>query len=287
MNDTQYWVHDLSPFLIEFWDGFGIRYYGLAYVLGFVAGIWLLNQFYKYGKSPLNPKQQETLTIGIIFGVILGGRLGFVFLYDLGEFVSRPWMVFEFWKGGMASHGGFIGVMIAIWWCARKFNLSFLRLGDLICPLIPPGLLFGRIANFINGELWGTKTDVSWAVIFPDSAPPGTPVELIAPRHPSQLYEAALEGAILLAYTQWRFWKTDAVRYPGRMGGEFLFLYAIARIVCEFFREPDAGLILGMSRGMFYSIFLAVAGIGLILYSYQKPPDELEPDESSSSSRLT
>lgn len=267
MNEQQYWVHNLSPFLIEFWDGFGIRYYGLAYIMGFIAGIWLLRKFQQYGKSPINPQQQETLTIGIIFGVILGGRLGFVLLYDFGEFIHRPWMVFEVWQGGMASHGGFIGVILAIWWCARKFKMSFIQLGDIICPLIPPGLLFGRIANFINGELWGKVTDVPWAVIFPDSAPPNTPTALIAPRHPSQLYEASLEGAFLLAYTQWRLWRTNALHYPGRISGEFLFGYALVRIICEFFREPDASLILGMSRGIFYSFFLGAAGIMLILYS--------------------
>lgn len=279
MNEQKYWVHDLSPFLIEFWDGVGIRYYGLAYIMGFIAGIWLLRKFYQGGKSPINPQQQETLTFGIILGVIIGGRLGFVLLYDFNEFIHRPWSVFEVWKGGMASHGGFIGVITAGWICARKFKLSFLRLGDIICPLIPPGLLFGRIANFINGELWGKVTTVPWAVIFPDSAPPGTPPSLIVPRHPSQLYEAATEGALLLAYTQWRIWKTNVVLHPGRLSGEFLLGYAVARIFCEFFREPDAALILGMNRGMFYSIFLAVAGAGLIIHSFTKPPIRIETND--------
>jgi phosphatidylglycerol:prolipoprotein diacylglycerol transferase len=170
----------------------------------------------------------------------------------------------------MASHGGFIGVLVACWWVTKKLNLSFLQLGDLLCPLVPPGILLGRIANFINGELWGKVTQVPWAVIFPQSALPGTPVEQIAPRHPSQLYEAGLEGALLLVYSQWRLWKTDVLASPGRLTGEFLAIYAVVRIFGEQFREPDAPLIMDLSRGSFYSIFLLIAGAFLI-YRSRKP----------------
>jgi phosphatidylglycerol:prolipoprotein diacylglycerol transferase len=167
----------------------------------------------------------------------------------------------------MASHGGFIGVLAACWWVAKKLKISFLQLGDLLCPLVPPGILLGRIANFINGELWGKVSHVSWAVIFPQSAMLGTPLEQIAPRHPSQLYEAGLEGGLLLAYSQWRLWKTDALNHPGRLSGEFLLIYAVVRIFGEQFREPDASLIMGLSRGSFYSIFLLIAGAFLIYRS--------------------
>jgi phosphatidylglycerol---prolipoprotein diacylglyceryl transferase len=168
----------------------------------------------------------------------------------------------------MASHGGFVGVAVAMAWFAHKHKLSFLHLSDLIVSVAPLGLLLGRIANFINGELWGKISNVPWAVIFPESAPAGTPVSLIAPRHPSQLYEAALEGALLLALMQWRFWKSDVVaRQPGRLAGEFLIAYAVVRMIGELFREPDFGIapIFGLSRGTFYSFFLILVGLVLIL----------------------
>lgn len=166
----------------------------------------------------------------------------------------------------MASHGGFIGVAIAVAVFARRTHIPFLHLGDLIVTTAPFGLMLGRIANFINGELWGKVSSVSWAIIFPDSAPPGTPLMDIPPRHPSQLYEAFLEGALLLAYFQWRFWSSDTVRRrPGNLTGEFLIAYAVVRMIGEVFREPDADLILGLSRGTFYSIFLIIVGIALLL----------------------
>jgi phosphatidylglycerol:prolipoprotein diacylglycerol transferase len=162
-----------------------------------------------------------------------------------------------------------IGVTIALAWYARSQRLSFLHLGDLVTSTAPAGLLFGRIANFINGELWGRISVVPWAVIFPRSADPDTPLAQIPPRHPSQLYEAGLEGAFLLAYLQWRFWRSDVVRtQPGRLAGEFFLVYAIVRVIGETFREPDVGvsLILGLSRGTFYSLFLVAVGLGLILH---------------------
>ncbi len=162
----------------------------------------------------------------------------------------------------MASHGGMIGVVIAVAWFARSEGIPFLHLCDLVATTAPAGLFFGRIANFINGELWGKVSYVSWAVVFPLSEP-GVPVGMIAPRHPSQLYEAALEGALLLGLMQWRFWRTDAIRRPGRIAGEFLIAYACVRIAGETFREPDAALILGLSRGTFYSLFMI--GFGLLM----------------------
>jgi phosphatidylglycerol:prolipoprotein diacylglycerol transferase len=158
-------------------------------------------------------------------------------------------------------------VAAALWVFARRQNLSFLHLSDLIVSVAPFGLLLGRIANFINGELWGKVSYVAWAVIFPASGG-GLPVDQIAPRHPSQLYGAALEGALLLAFMQWRFWKSDVVqRRPGRLAGEFLIGYAIVRMIGEIFREPDFGidLIWGLSRGTFYSIFLILGGLFLVL----------------------
>ena len=270
-----YWVDNLDPFLIHFRGNFGIRYYGLGYVAGFLAGAWLLYRYARAGRSLVPAAQIPDLMTAAVLGVLIGGRLGSYLLYDgWRNFTSDPLEIFRVWDSGMASHGGMIGVAVALAWYARSQKLPFLHLGDLIASAAPPGLLIVRLANFINGELWGRISYVPWAVIFPRSMPPGTPLSAIPPRHPSQLYEAALEGAFLLACLQWRFWKTDVVRtQPGRLTGEFFLLYAAVRIVVEnFFREPDASLspVLGLTRGTFYSIFLI--GFGLWLCVRRKTP---------------
>lgn len=270
MPPTKYWIHNLDPFLIHFSGNFGIRFYGLAYALGFLVGIWLLHLFCKHGKAELSPEQQSLTITAMLIGVVIGGRMGYMLLYAIDDVLFQPWTIFQVWKGGMASHGGFIGVAVACWWIAKKIKFSFLQLGDVLCPLVPPGILFGRIANFINGELWGKVATVPWAVVFPQSVSPGTPLELVLPRHPSQLYEAGLEGALLLMYTQWRVWKTDVLNYPGRLSGEFLGLYAIVRIFGEQFRQPDAPLIFEFSRGSFYSLFLLFFSIFLLMQSRKK-----------------
>lgn len=264
-TQPQHWVHDLSPFLIQFNDSIGIRYYGLAYVIGFVACGWLLQRYHRAGRGALDLNASIDLVFAVVIGTLLGGRLGFFLLYQFDTVMRDPLSLVRVWEGGMASHGGFIGVTAALWWFARQRKFSMLHLSDLIASTAPVGLFFGRIANFINGELWGKVTDVRWAVIFPQSAKEGTHPLLIPPRHPSQLYEAALEGLLLFALVQWRLWKTDVVkRAPGRIAGEFLIAYALVRAIGETFREPDASLILGVSRGTFYSVFLVAAGAWLI-----------------------
>ncbi|OHE88249.1 MAG: prolipoprotein diacylglyceryl transferase [Verrucomicrobia bacterium RIFCSPLOWO2_12_FULL_64_8] len=248
------------PFLIRFSEQFGIRWYGLAYVLGFLACGWLLMRYHRAGRSALPAERVPDLMLALIVGVLLGGRLGYFLLYEPDRLLHRPFDLVRIWEGGMASHGGFAGVFVALWWFGRRHRISILHLGDLVASTVSAGLLFGRIANFLNGELWGKVTTVPWAMIFPRSDPP-------FPRHPSQLYEAALEGALLLALVQWRFWKSDVGRtQPGRLCGEYLCAYAIVRIFGEWFREPDSGLILGLSRGTFYSSFLLFAGAGLVAY---------------------
>jgi phosphatidylglycerol:prolipoprotein diacylglycerol transferase len=267
-----YWVHHLDPFLIRFTENFGIRYYGLAYVLGFLAAGWLLHRYVRAGRTPLRSDAISDLMVAIVIGVAVGGRLGYFLFYQPATLLHDPLELIRVWDGGMASHGGFIGVAIALWLRSRALKLPFLHLADLVASATPVGLLLGRVANFINGELWGRITDVPWAVIFPLSAAPDTPLHLIQPRHPSQLYEAALEGALLLAFVQWRFWRSDVVRHrPGQLCGEFLIGYAIVRMFCELFREPDASLFFGVSRGTFYSVFLIVAGIALIVHSRRTP----------------
>jgi phosphatidylglycerol:prolipoprotein diacylglycerol transferase len=195
-------------------------------------------------------------------------------LYAPADLLAHPVLLFKVWEGGMASHGGFAGVAVALAWFARRHHISFFHLSDLVASVTALGLLLGRIANFINGELWGQVSTVSWAVIFPASERPGTPFDLIAPRHPSQLYAAALEGAVLLAYAQWRLWCTPVLRnHPGRLAGEFLIGYAVMRTVTEIFREPDASLILGLSRGTFFSFFILLGGLAF----YLRPSRRLAP----------
>ncbi len=259
-----FWVHHLDPFLIRFSENFGIRYYGLAYLAGFLAGAGLLLLYHRRGRSPFGFNAITDLMTAIVFGVLLGGRLGYFLLYRFDSILRDPLEILRVWEGGMASHGGFVGVLVALWWWSRRHRVSLLQVGDLIVTAAPAGLFFGRLANFINGELVGRMTTVPWAVIFPDNEIDRGLLRAF-PRHPSQLYQAALEGALLLAYMQWRFWRSDAApRQPGRLSGEFLIGYAGLRMLGEHFREPDAPLMFGLSRGTFYSIFLVIAGAILI-----------------------
>jgi phosphatidylglycerol---prolipoprotein diacylglyceryl transferase len=260
-----FWVDQLDPFLIHFTGNIGIRWYGISYVLGFLAAAWLLRRYARAGRSLLPPEKIADFMVAAVLGVVLGGRIGHYILYDgWRTFGSDPFAILRVWDGGMSSHGGFIGVILALVWFARSEGIPFAHLADLVASTAPAGLFFGRIANFINGELWGKESTVPWAVIFPRSVADGTPTYLIPPRHPSQLYEAALEGLLLLAFTQWRFWRSNVVRErPGRLAGEFLIAYALVRVAGEAFREPDASLILGMSRGTFYSLFMVAFGLFL------------------------
>lgn len=254
-----YWHHEPHPFLIQFTDTLGIRFYGLAYVLGFFGGAWLLFQAARRSRLQVAPEKISDLMVALVAGVLVGGRLGYFLLYQPQDLWRDPLALLRVWDGGMASHGGFIGVTLALWWFARRQRISILHLSDAVVAAVPLGLMLGRVANFLNGELWGRVTDVPWAMIFEASG--GGP----EPRHPSQLYAAALEGALLLGYLQWRFWRTDVVaRTPGRLSGEFLVGYAIVRAIGEQFREPDAPAILGLTRGTFYSIFVLAAGLFLI-----------------------
>ncbi|MDE3100137.1 MAG: prolipoprotein diacylglyceryl transferase [Verrucomicrobiota bacterium] len=263
-----YWVDNFSPFLIRFSDSFGIRYYGLAYVLAFVIAALLLRLYWRAGRSALDPKAQSSLMIAVVIGVLVGGRLGYFLLYSPETLVREPLALFQIWDGGMASHGGFVGVCLALIWVVRKHRLQWRPTADVLATLAPPGLFLGRIANFINGELWGKVSHVPWAVIFPKSAPMGTPVMEIPPRHPSQLYEALLEGLFLAIYTQLRFWRNGVTgEKPGHLAGEFLILYAVVRAIGEMFREPDASLLFGLSRGTFYSLFLILGGLALLVSS--------------------
>jgi phosphatidylglycerol:prolipoprotein diacylglycerol transferase len=259
MLPLSFWEHTPHPFLIRFSETIGIRYYGLAYLLGFVGAAWLLYRYHRAGRSPFGLDTISDLMTYLIAGVLVGGRLGYFLFYHPQSLLAEPSILFRVWEGGMASHGGFIGVILALWIFARRHQVPLLHVGDLVVSTVPLGLGLGRLANFLNGELWGKSTDVPWAVIFAQTGGGSQS------RHPSQLYEAVLEGFLLLALMQWRFWRSTIVQQnPGRLSGEFLLSYAVARVVCELFREPDAGLILGLSRGSFYSLFLAAGGLFLV-----------------------
>jgi phosphatidylglycerol---prolipoprotein diacylglyceryl transferase len=267
-----YFVHRPTPFLIRFTDIIGIRYYGLAYLLGFVSAGWLFRRYYRAGRTPLDTQASMDLMLALVAGVLIGGRLGSYLLYDgWRTFTTDPLGIFKVWQGGMASHGGFVGVTIAAFWFARRHKVSVGHIGDLVVSAAPLGLFFGRIANFLNGELWGKPSHVPWAVIFEGTTAGDMP------RHPSQLYEAALEGLLLFVLMQWRFWRSDVIkRQPGRLAAEFLIAYAAVRIFCEQFREPDvftdnrSSLLFGLSRGTFFSFFLIVGGVVLLILSHQR-----------------
>jgi phosphatidylglycerol:prolipoprotein diacylglycerol transferase len=266
-----YWVHDLDPFLWRFSDNFGIRYYGLAYLAGFAAALGLFHLYFRKGRSPFGPGAIADLMTYLVVGVLLGGRLGYFVLYQPGSVLRDPAMLLRVGEGGMASHGAFVGVILAMAWWARRQRTTLLEVGDIVVTAVPAGLFFGRIANFINGELVGRVTTVKWAVIFPHNEFDRGVREAL-PRHPSQLYAALLEGALLLAFMQWRLWRGAGIqRQPGRLSGEFLVGYAVVRMFGEQFREPDASLLCGLSRGTFYSLFVLAAGLALIVKSTRAP----------------
>ncbi len=267
-----HWVHDLSPFILRFPDNplglDGIRFYGMAYLLAFVAAYGFFRLADRYGARGFSSEAALSMMTYLVIGVLLGGRLGYYLFYDTAGLLANPLRLLRVWEGGMASHGGFIGVAVALWLFARSTNINLLLASDRVVVIAPLGLMLGRIANFINGELWGKVTAVRWGVIFPDApatwdAASGT--LMIPARHPSQLYQAALEGGLLLLYLQLRFWfgKPSC----GKLSAEFLMGYAILRMIGELFREPDAPLIAGISRGQFYSIWVLLAGAVLWWWS--------------------
>ncbi len=276
-----HYTHKLNPIAIRFPEGFfieGIYWYGLAYFAGFMIAAYLLQLYYKKGKIDLTPALQSQLLIGLILGALLGGRLGYWLLYQGTSFIKDPSGLFKMWRSGMSIHGGFIGVGLALVYFSRSYKQQFLKLSDTVVTLAPAGIFLGRIANFINGELWGRVTQVPWGVIFPASAPyPSYPLAFLAARHPSQLYAALCEGLVLLAFSQWRFWSSHK-RPSGTLTGEFLIAYACLRSFVECFREPDASLLLGLSRGQFYSLFLLGLGLGIRIYA--NSPDKKGNDGS-------
>ncbi len=220
-----------------------LRWYALAYIAGLVGGWWLIRAALRTprlwaGKPVMTEAQLESLLTWVIVGVILGGRIGYVLFYQPGVYLGDPLQILRVWEGGMAFHGGFLGVVVAGILFCRRYGLSMLSTGDMMAMVAPLGLFLGRIANFINGELWGRATEVPWGVGFPGEAALCDGV--ICGRHPSQLYEAGLEGVVLGALVLWAVWRGGWLQRPGRVMGLFIAGYGAARFFVEFFRQPDA-----------------------------------------------
>jgi phosphatidylglycerol:prolipoprotein diacylglycerol transferase len=241
-----------------------IRWYALAYIVGILLG-WLYaraiisNERLWGGPAPLTIADFDDFILWVTLGIILGGRTGYVLVYNPSYFLEHPAEIVQLWKGGMSFHGGFLGCVVAVIAFARWRGIRVLSLGDIVCGVAPIGLFLGRIANFINAELWGRVADVPWAFVFPGAGP--------LPRHPSQLYESVLEGVVLFAVLAWLM-RAGALQRPGTILGTFCLGYGIARTLCEFFREPDPQLGFlwgGLTMGMLLSLPLMIAGIVLIV----------------------
>ncbi|MED5586315.1 MAG: prolipoprotein diacylglyceryl transferase [Verrucomicrobiota bacterium] len=313
-----YYLHDLSPFLVRFSDSIGIRWYGLAYVAAFLVGFLLLRNFCRRGYCQLQPSQVgDFITMAALFGVLLGGRIGYMLFYNLDAFLQNPAIFFHFLQGGMASHGGILGLVVFTYIFARRKNISWRGLGDNLCTVAPVGLFLGRMANFINGELYGRKTDMPWAVQFPEEireenflspdnltrsdlgrelAPlniPSSPsadngnTEIIEvardneavqeilrdylnARHPSQIYQALLEGLALFLILYILRCKYPRLR-PGILTGIFFIGYALFRIIGEVFREAADGYVGLFTRGQFLSLFMVVVGLFFIASAFVWP----------------
>ena len=310
------YIHDLNPVALPIYGNLAVRWYGLAYLAGFVAGFLLLRHLARRSLWVLKPeKTADFIAAAAMFGVFLGGRLGYVFFYQLPEqgwskILSDPLMIFRVWEGGMASHGGILGLVIFTWFYAKKEKVTWTGLGDGLCVVAPLGLFFGRVANFINGELYGRIVEgvVPWAVRFPlslmkepesvqrdawqacaeiepslaDAQSMETLIavarenpevsqtlgDFLPPRHPSQIYEALLEGALLFAILWWV--RTRYKNAPdGLLTGLFFALYAGFRIFGEQFREPDAALVGSLTRGQFFSLFMFVFAALFLLHAWR------------------
>lgn len=246
---------------------FELRWYSLAYLAGIFIGYWYLLKLIREPGSPMARRHADDLVFYSALGIILGGRIGYVLFYNLSYYLQHPLDILKLWDGGMSFHGGMIGTVVGILYLARKEKLNWLRIHDYVACCVPFGLFFGRLANFVNHELWGAPTDVPWAVRFPEIVQ-GVLVTG-PPRHPSQLYEAILEGIVLFAILAWMFWKTNARYEPGKLVGTFVFFYGIFRFLVEFVREPDAQLVgfaqsTGLHMGQWLSLPMIILGAWLM-----------------------
>ncbi|WOF74794.1 prolipoprotein diacylglyceryl transferase [Parvibaculaceae bacterium PLY_AMNH_Bact1] len=260
---------EIDPVLIQV-GPFAIRWYALAYIAGLLLGWRYLMRLADtptiWGrKSPFTRDQADDLLLWVALGVILGGRLGYVLFYNPVFYLYNPGDIIAVWNGGMSFHGGFLGVVLAIYLFSRKHTIPLWSLADGAAAVAPIGILFGRLANFINSELWGRTTDVAWGVVFPTGGP--------LPRHPSQLYEGLLEGVLLFIVLRYLTHHTNALSRPGIVAGTFFIGYGLSRIFVEFFREPDAhiGYLFGpVTQGMVLTVPMILVGAGIIWWAQTK-----------------
>ncbi|MDW4497085.1 prolipoprotein diacylglyceryl transferase [Sulfitobacter sp. D35] len=287
---------DISPELFSvslFGFDFALRWYALAYIVGILIG-WRLavralktTRLWRDEKPVMTTAHLEDMLTWIILGVVLGGRLGYVLFYQPGFYLENPGQILRIWQGGMAFHGGMIGVVLAGLTFAHLKGMSKLSVGDLMCLGVPPGLLLGRLANFINAELWGRQTDLPWGVVFPGAAAQDCAgVVGLCARHPSQLYEALLEGLVLGALLIWLAWRRGAFRHPGLIAGTFLAGYGLARFCIEFVRQPDAQFVTpgnplglawqvggwGLTMGQILSLPMILVGVALVVHARRRGP---------------
>ena len=267
-----------------------LRWYALAYIAGLLIGWQIMLKLIRTARlwpmsAPMTADQVERLLTWIILGVVLGGRLGYVLFYQPAHYLTDPWQILKVWEGGMSFHGGFIGVVLAAVVFCRREKIPLLPAADLMAVATPPGLFLGRIANFINAELWGRPTTMPWGVAFPgDAAQMCDGVLDVCARHPSQLYEAALEGLLLGAVLIWLVWRKGWLGFPGRTAGLFFAGYGVARFVVEFFRQPDAQFVtagnplglawqiggFGLTMGQILSVPMIAVGLWFILRAKPK-----------------
>ena len=263
---------------------FALRWYALAYIAGLMAGWWLIRKALRtpglWAVPPMREDQLERLLTWVIVGVILGGRLGYVFFYQPAHYLANPLLILRVWEGGMSFHGGFLGVVVAGLLFCRLEKISALTTGDLFASVAPIGLGLGRLANFVNAELWGRPTDMPWGVAFPGDAAQFCPgVLTICARHPSQIYEAALEGLLLGAIVLWAVWRGGWLATPGKVMGTFVAGYGLARFAVEFVRQPDAQFVTegnplglawqihgwGLTQGQALSLPMIAVGLWFVL----------------------
>jgi len=261
---------NIDPVLVNI-GPFAIRWYALAYIAGILGGWFYARAIVRSqklwdGPPPLTVTDYDDFILWVTLGIILGGRIGYVLFYNAPYFAEHPAEIVQLWKGGMSFHGGFLGCVAAVLLFAWRRGIPWLSLGDVTCAVAPIGLFLGRLANFINAELWGRVTDVPWAVVFPGAGP--------LPRHPSQLYEATLEGLVLLIVLALLV-RAGALKRPGTIIGAFALGYGVARFVCEFFREPDTQLGFfwsWLTMGMLLSLPLMLVGIAFLWVAHRARP---------------
>ena len=274
----------LSPVALDL-GFFELRWYSLAYLAGIFIGYWYLLKLIKQPGAPMARRHADDMVFYAALGIILGGRLGYVLFYNPGYYLDNPLDILKLWDGGMSFHGGVLGTTLGILYLARKEGLPWLRIHDYVACCVPFGLFFGRLANFVNHELWGAPTNVPWAIRFPEVVAGLS--ALGPPRHPSQLYEAALEGIVLFVILAWMFWRTEARYQPGKLVGAFIFFYGCFRFAVEFVREPDTQLVefaqaTGLHMGQWLSLPMILGGLYLMLTA-KKRRVRVEPTLGSAS----